>query len=252
MERRRRPAHPLRRPGHGARLGERTLDAAEKRLRLRHPDLDVETEWTSGEPVETLTATADEAELLVLGSRGLGALAGFLAGSVSLAVLARVRRPVVLVRPHDRPEPGADAPAGEVVIGLDASRPGGEVPAFGFAAARRYGCGVRVLYDWAVPAAYGPDLGGAMPLLMEEVARDARRALDEALASWTEKYPDVPVVPVCRQGRAAHDLVEESRGARLVVVGRRNRRGRIGTHIGAVTHAVLHHSPAPVAVVPHD
>ncbi|MCX4648585.1 hypothetical protein OG456_40800 [Streptomyces sp. NBC_01446] len=26
----------------------------------------------------------------------------------------------------------------------------------------------------------------------------------------------------------------------------------LGTHIGPVTHAVLHHATAPVAVVPHE
>jgi len=111
---------------------------------------------------------------------------------------------------------------------------------------------VRVLHSWGIPAVYGPDMGGALPLLLTQVAEDARRALDEALTPWTEKYPGVSVVRECHQGRPAQDLAEASRDCRLIVVGRRNRRTRIGTHIGAVTHAVLHHSPAPVAVVPHD
>ncbi|MGW7359242.1 universal stress protein [Streptomyces sp. NPDC054802] len=232
--------------------GERTLGTAQRRLRRRHPALEVETEWTSTGPVEALCAAGDEAELLVLGSRGLGGLAGFLAGSVSLAVLARTRGPLVLVRPHDHRAPGKSGPAAEVVIGLDVSAPADEVLAFGFAAADRYGCGLRVLHSWAVPAVHGPDMGGALPLLMTEIAQGARRALDEALAPWTDKYPGVPVVRACHQGRPAQDLPEASRDARLVVVGRRNRRGRIGTRIGAVTHAVIHHSLAPVAVVPHD
>ncbi|MFD5484924.1 universal stress protein [Streptomyces virginiae] len=232
--------------------GERALGTAGRRLRRRHPGLLTETQWVCGDPVEELCAAADEAELLVLGSRGLGRLAGFLAGSVSLAVLARTRRPVVLVRPHTRPAAGEDGPAGEVVVGLDVSAPGDEVLAFGFAAADRYGCGLRVLHTWAVPSLYGADMGAALQLMWAEVAQDARRALDEALAPWTEKYPGVSVVRECRQGRPAQDLPEASRGARLVVVGRRNRRARIGTHIGAVTHAVIHHSLAPVTVVPHD
>ncbi|MFD6229431.1 universal stress protein [Streptomyces sp. NPDC060232] len=232
--------------------GERTLATAESRLRRRHPGLDVETQWVADDPVDVLCAAAEEAELLVLGSRGLGGLAGFLAGSVSLAVLARTRRPVVLVRPHDPLEPEEDRAGGDVVIGLDVSAPGDEVLAFGFAAADRYGCGLRVVHSWAVPALYGLDTGGVLPLLMTEVAEDARRALDEALAPWTEKFPGVPVVRDCRQGRPAQDLTELSHEARLVVVGRKVRRARIGTHIGAVTHAVLHHSLAPVAVVPHD
>ncbi|WP_030299806.1 universal stress protein [Streptomyces katrae] len=239
-------------PGTARGWGERRLGTAERRLRRRHPGFDVETAWVAGDPAEALCAAGEEAGPLVLGSRGLAGLAGFLAGSVSLSVLARARRPVVLVRPHNRPALGEDGPAGEVVVGLDVSAPGDEVLAFGFAAADRYGCGLRVLHSWAVPAVYGPDMGRALPLLLTEIAQDARRALDEALAPWRDKYPGVAVVRDCHQGRAAQDLAEASRDARLVVVGRRNRRARLGTHIGAVTHAVVHHSPAPVAVVPHD
>ncbi|QNE73392.1 universal stress protein [Streptomyces finlayi] len=231
--------------------GERMLATAARRLHRRHPALDIETEWTADDAVEALCAAGDEAGLLVLGSRGLGGLAGFLAGSVSLAVLARTRRTVVLVRPHDFPMPGG-VPAGDVVVGLDVSRPADEVLEFGFAEAERYGCGLRVLHSWSAPALYGPDLGGAMPLLMAQVAQDARRAVEEALAPWMDKYPGVPVIRECHQGRPAQDLVQASRDARLMVVGRRNRSGRMGTHIGAVTHAVIHHSSAPVAVVPHD
>ncbi|MER5202738.1 universal stress protein [Streptomyces sp. NPDC002825] len=232
--------------------GERVLATAESRLRRCHPSLDVATEQAAGDPVEALCAAGDKAELLVLGSRGLSGLAGFFAGSVSLAVLARTRRPVVLVRPSDRPTRDEDGPAGEVVVGLDVSAPGDEVLGFGFAEADRYGCDLRVLHTWALPALYGPDLGATVPLLTSELAQDARRALDEALAPWTQKYPGVRVVRECHQGWPARDLAEASRDARLVVVGRRNRRARIGTHIGAVTHAVVHHSLAPVAVVPHD
>ncbi|MFE1228045.1 universal stress protein [Streptomyces sp. NPDC058745] len=238
-------------PAMAREWGERTLAIAERRLRRRHPDLDIETAWVAGDPVEELCRAAEEAELLVLGSRGLGGLAGCLAGSVSLAVLARTRRPVVLVRPHDPLEPQEERER-EVVIGLDVSAAADELLAFGFAAADRYGCGLRVVHRWAVPALYGPDMVGALPLLMTEVAEDARRALDEALAPWVEKFPDVAVVRDCRQGRPAQDLVELSHDARLVVVGRRVRRARLGTHIGSVTHAVLHHCLAPVAVVPHD
>jgi nucleotide-binding universal stress UspA family protein len=53
-------------------------------------------------------------------------------------------------------------------------------------------------------------------------------------------------------GQPARLLVEAASQASLLVVGRRNRRSRIGTHLGPVTHAVMHHARTPVAVVPHD
>lgn len=60
------------------------------------------------DPVPTLVADAARAEMLVLGSRGYGTLAGYLVGSVSLHVLRQATRPVVMVRGTEQeggPEP---------------------------------------------------------------------------------------------------------------------------------------------------
>ncbi|WP_338676510.1 universal stress protein [Streptomyces sp. SCSIO 30461] len=232
--------------------GERTLGVTKRRLQRRHPGLSVVTAWVPGDAVVALAAAGDTSELLVLGSRGLGAVSGYLAGSVSLAVLARLHRPAVLVRTHNSPAPGEPRPTGDVLLGVGVDSPSDETIGFAFAAAARYGCRLHALHSWPVPDVHGPDIAGDLPVLLADIAQERQQALDEALAPWTEKYPDVPVVRQCGQGRAAQDLVEGSRDARLVVVGRRRRRARIGTRIGAVTHGVLHHSVAPVAVVPHD
>ncbi len=72
------------------------------------------------------------------------------------------------------------------------------------------------------------------------------------LHRWKEKYPAVQVIEESLPGSAAVHLVEASREASLVVVGRRIRRRPLGAHIGPVTHAVLHHATASVAVVAHD
>lgn len=129
--------------------------------------------------------------------------------------------------------------------------PSDETIEFSFTAAERYGCRLHVLHSRQMPAVHGPDMAGLLPTLLADIGQERQQALDDALAPWTEKYPAVPVFRQSSQGRAAQDLAEASRDARLVVVGRRNRRARIDTHIGAVTHGVLHHSVAPVAVVPH-
>ncbi|MEU7515400.1 universal stress protein [Streptomyces sp. NPDC042898] len=65
-------------------------DAAD-RARKDHIGLEVLTERARGRANEELTAAANEADLTVLGSRGLGGVRGFIVGSVSLAVVGAYR-----------------------------------------------------------------------------------------------------------------------------------------------------------------
>lgn len=60
---------------------------------------EVEEEILEGEPAEAIVelAKARDAAAIVVGSRGLGAVAGALLGSVSSAVIHRADRPVLVV-----------------------------------------------------------------------------------------------------------------------------------------------------------
>jgi nucleotide-binding universal stress UspA family protein len=63
-------------------------------------DVDVQTELLKGNPADEIVAFADtiDADLIVVGSRGHGAIASALLGSVSRGVLHESRRPVLVVR----------------------------------------------------------------------------------------------------------------------------------------------------------
>ncbi|GAA3771812.1 universal stress protein [Streptomyces coacervatus] len=237
------------------------LHETQSRLAHRHPGLPIGTRQTGDRPASALLAAADESDLLVLGSRGLGTVAGFLVGSVCRAVVARSTRPVVLVRAGERAQdehlPDASGgtstttPYRDVLLGLDLDNPGDAVIGFAFDAARRRASGLRVVHGWSLPASYG--YGAAMDVgLNEELAEQVRHALTDVLRPWRDKFPGVEVRAQAVIGGAGRHLVHASRDASLVVVGRSERHTPVGGHIGPVAHAVLQRAAAPVAVVPHD
>lgn len=213
-------------------------------------------EQIAGRPVPALIAAAREAEVLVLGSRGLGKVTGALLGSVALAVVARAERPVVLVRAVEdtgqehRPEgfeesDGTTTPYRDVVLGLDLRAPDSHVLEFAFDAASRRATRLRVIHGWGAetsPSAPAGDAG---------LAQDGQTP-DGVLRPWQDKFPGVEVTEEAVVGDAGAHLVDAARDASLIVVGRRNRAGSLGSHIGPVAHTVLQHAVAPVAVVPHD
>lgn len=230
-------------------------EAAEA-LRARHPGLEVTVEQAAGRPGPVLVEAAEDAELIVLGTRGLGALGGFLVGSVGQFVVAYAEQPVILVRAGEQQAEGAPAaesadPARPVVLGLDTRKPHDAPIAFAFDAAQSRGTSLRVVHSWDLPPyfLYGLPVD---PELNAELGRQDLAELVEILRPWKQKFPDVEVTADSRPGKAATHLVDAARDASLVVVGRRVRRSRFGAHIGPVTHAVMHHSTAPVAVVAHD
>ncbi|QNP68289.1 universal stress protein [Streptomyces roseirectus] len=213
-------------------------------LRLRHPGVRVRGEHVTGSPADVLSHASKDAELLVLGSRGPGGIGGFVTGSVGLGVLAHAQRPVVFVRAR-RPHEGRP-----VVLGLDTDHPDSALMDFAFDSAARRGTPLLILHAWS-PAPYLAYATLDDPPLRASLARGDAEELADVVRPWRQKFPDVEVAEESRYGSAAAHLVAAAREASLVVVGRRGRRGPFGTHIGHVTYAALHHSPAPVAVVSH-
>ncbi|MEV4230387.1 universal stress protein [Streptomyces bobili] len=230
-------------------------------LRLRHPGVEITQRQLTGTPADVLAEAAKDAELLVLGSRALSGLGGFLVGSVGLSVVAHTDVPVILVRAGEQAAdehvmdpagiPSAAAPYRPVVLGLDVEKPDDAVLAFAFEEAARRDTALHVVHAWTLAPYYVYSLPAA-PEIGVELGRQEAAALAGLLRPWRTKYPDVEVVEISRMGTAADRVLDASREASLVVVGRRIRRSPFGTHIGPVAHAVLHHSTAPVAVVAHD
>ncbi|WP_311137644.1 universal stress protein [Streptomyces sp. I6] len=214
----------------------------------------------TGRPAAVLAREAAGADLMVLGSRGLGSVRGFLLGSVALATIVRTGRPVVLVRPEHRPGPGirgesgaADdhaAAAGSVVVGVDVRETCDATLDFAFGEAALRGGRLRAVHCWSLPP-FGRD-ALALDMARREMLPDIARGLRNVLAPWRQKYPSVEVAEFTPVGGVSDRLLRSAAGAALVVVGRRMRTARAGARLGPVAHAVIRHCTAPVAVVAHD
>ena len=236
----------------------RLLRLGMDRVNERYPQVSLSAEQIPRPAPEAMAAQGEEAELLVLGSRAFTGLGGLLAGSVAQSAVARVARPVVLVRaehtPADEHEPdgtgglSAHTPYRPLAVGVDPAQRCDDLLAFAFESARLRSAPLRVVYAWRLP--YVPSALEARA--RRELGRKSRQVLEAVLAPWREKYPTVEVVPLAGEGRPAHRLLDASRDCGLLIVGRRIRPAGIGPHTGPVAHAALRHVRCPVAVVPHE
>ncbi|GAA3614304.1 universal stress protein [Nonomuraea rosea] len=224
------------------REGAQTVLATARDRALRErPGLGVETVLLPGDPRSALIKAADDAELLVVGSRGIGGVRGLLVGSVAHGIAAHALTDVVLVR--DRPSPGGGAQGREVVVGVDGSPGAHRALDFGFDYARRHGTRLRAVQAWAWPQADG--FAPADPVSEQ----DARQTLQEVLAGHLD--PEVEVIAEVVHGHPIEVLREAAAGADLLVVGSRGHGQLAGMLMGSVSQAMLHHAPCPLAVARH-
>ncbi|MEU6378747.1 universal stress protein [Streptomyces sp. NPDC046909] len=229
------------------RYGGRVLHQMEAELTHRYKDLTLITELVSGTAAQSLVDASDGASLLVLGSRGHGSVAGFLLGSVSLHVLGLTRCPTVAVRADG---PAAEAGRPEIVVGVREAGPSTDpLLELAFTSAELHGARVRAVRALPLSSLVThPHIGGDD----DGYESDERGRLGAALAPWREKFPDIDVVNHVARGVAAQVLLSASAHGMLTVLGRRRHPAPLTWRLGPVTHAALHHTPCPVAVVPHD
>ena len=224
----------------------RALGSATERAVAFQPGLTVDTELVPGRPAEALVECAAGASMLVVGSRGAGTLPAKFVGSVSRHVAAHACCPVVVVREETTP------PRREVVVGIGDLDESGGALAFAFEEAALYNAAVVAVHaaSWYLPTT--ERMAGMTPEEREALNRcclspDISARLGELFDRWREKYPEVQAEVKYPRGLPGRALTAASTHADLVVLGRRaTDRTKPGTR--SVTHTVLHHAHAPVAV----
>jgi nucleotide-binding universal stress UspA family protein len=88
-------AMPVADPGAEAR---KVLDSAVGDLQKAHPQVEIRSSVVEGIPAQVLVEASNDADLLVVGSRGHGEVAGLLIGSVSEHCVTHAHCPVLVMR----------------------------------------------------------------------------------------------------------------------------------------------------------
>lgn len=220
--------------------------------RVRAANIPVTAQIASGDPAGALVELSSDHDLVVVGTRGRSGFAERLLGTVSSALPAHAKCPVIVVPgrglKEDMPLPSVK-PVKRVIVGVD-----GSAPAHG--ALHR-----AVFYSkiWdaelvavtGVPVSSGAGILSWLPAAVdhEQVLRDIASGLDMIIDAVEEENPGLKIRRIALDGTGAELLTEFSQAADLLVVGSRGRGGFAGLLLGSTSQAVLHHSKCPVLVV---
>ncbi|WP_037312097.1 universal stress protein [Amycolatopsis orientalis] len=223
--------------------GAEWLSEAREEVLARYPDLAVESAAREWSAVPALVQESLAATMLVLGSRGLGGFTGMLVGSTAVALAHHGHCPIVVARGEQARE------TGPVVVGTDGSPSSAAALAFAFDEARLRGTGLTVVRTWSGMLDHGAIRPHFLDVDPAEIEAAERKSVEEQVAPWREKQPDVPVRLVVRRGRPARILLDAGSEASLLVVGSRGRGGFEGMLLGSTSQALVTHSECPVAVI---
>ncbi|WBB71497.1 universal stress protein [Micromonospora sp. WMMD1128] len=220
---------------------EKMLERVAADLADRHPGLRVEVRQVAGGPGAALVEESRRAELVVVGSRGVGGFTGLLLGSVGGQLAQHGHCPVLVVRPAEQPIPVG----GPVLVGVDGSESAGYAVELAADEADRRDAELVLVHVAA------PERGAAVPEAAASVPDRAEAAelLGEAADRVRTAHPGLRVTERTMVDASPETALRDASGeASLVVVGSRGRGGFAGLLLGSVSQALVQHAHCPVLV----
>jgi len=184
-------------------------------------------------PFDELLQVSTEAAEIVVGSDHPWRFARKLGPAVARTLAFTACCPVVVV-----PEraPTTRSPHG-VVVGIEGHRPEEHVLRYAFEHADFRGRDLRIVHAMPVDA-------------WAHEVRAHQAAVAEALAGWSEKYPDVTVTRTFVEGDPRRVCARATMGAELVVIGQPLGNGIPFGFAEPMSNALLQYATGPVAIVP--
>lgn len=217
------------------------VDAAVEIAQRADQSVQVESAILFAPVVSTLVDLSKEAQLIVVGSRGRGALARSLLGSVSSNLIRHAHCPVAVI--HDEDPIMAHPAQAPVLVGIDGSPTSELATAIAFDEASRRGVELVALHVFS-----DVEVNDFPAIDWSAMKPQAEETLAERLAGWQECYPDVQVRRVVECDHPTYHLIKQSESAQLTIVGSHGRGGFAGMLVGSVSAALVHSARMPVIV----
>jgi len=245
---------------------------AEAEARVADAGVRATTEVATGDAAGVLVELSGDYGLAVVGTRGRGGFTERLLGTVSSALPAHARCPVVVVPLRAEANrgvswnvpgsaPGADAETStttpgaaeirevrRIVVGVDGSPQAERALQHAILQANAWGA--------ELTAVTGVPVGNSGMLAWlpsnidrEQVLADIGAGMDVLVDKYEAQNPGLRIRRIVLDGTGAELLTEFSTASDLVVLGSRGRGGFRGLLLGSTSQAVLHHAACPVLVV---
>lgn len=209
-------------------------------------DCPISTVIAPENPVHLLTRLSEQADLLVVGSHGLGKQASLLLGSVAFRVAAHARCPVAVIPTGWDEQAHAGKP---VVVGIPESISANTALYLAFAEARaRGGVPVRAVRTWSRVDWTG-DLMDLIYTTRPVFQAKQQEHTDRLLAPVRVLFPEVPVQTVLSGERIDDVMLTATADAALLVLGSRFADGHSYSRLGATTARLMHRVHCPALVV---
>jgi nucleotide-binding universal stress UspA family protein len=200
---------------------EESLRAAQAAVEATGKPVKVETAMLDGPPGAALAAESRDAEMICVGSVGIGRYARSILGSTAIELAENAHCPVAVIRPHDD-EP-RDA-INWVVVAINDKHDNEAVVESALAEAKLRQAPVLII--------------------------GKRDGLDRDVEQWKQRHPDVHVYPVSDGADVARFLKKNDEMVQLAVIGGAEA-GELAKIIGPYGHPIFHHAQSSALIVRH-
>jgi nucleotide-binding universal stress UspA family protein len=238
----------------GASAAEQALQTVVANAIAGNPPIVVEIVATEGDPAKLLAEQSRHADLVAVGARGRGGIAGWLLGSVSQELLRHSFCPVAVVRSPDKDEVAAAEEIlrsewTRVVVGVDGSDYSKSALRWAAGEAKTHNAELTVASVWTPPPTVDPPYGNIAWGTDLEPQLQATVILQTTVEEVLGEDPGLVVRREVRGGNPARVLIDLSEGADALVVGARGHGGFVGMVLGSVSQHVAAHAATTVVVV---